>query len=407
MMRFRRFLELGALVGALSLTACNTETVTTPTPAPAPTPTAVTTVSELRDNMRVLWMQHIVWTRVFLIDSLAGLPDTDAAEARLLQNQLDIGNAIKPFYGEDAGNQLAALLYDHITGVAAVVAAAKAGDMAAFARANAAWYANADQIAQFLANANPSFSETDLENLMHDHLALTFGEAQARLDKDYNADIAAFDSVEMHILMMADSLTMGIATQFPDLVSTANQASVADESVHAEMRRLWEEHVAWTRFFLIADVAGLEDAPQTTARLLQNQVDIGNAIKPYYGAAAGNQLSSLLEVHITDAVTLVNAARAGDQEGAMRASVAWYANADDIASFLASANPNWSVGELMRLMDLPLRQTTQEATDRLKMNWVADIADHDAVETHILHMADVLSGGISAQFPGGLPVIPM
>jgi len=333
---------------------------------------------------------------VLLIDEIAGLPDADAAEARLLQNQIDLGNAIKPFYGEDAGNQLAALLRDHIAGVAAVVTAAKAEDTTAFARANAAWYANADQIAQFFASANPLFSDTDFENMMNDHLARTFDQARARLDKDYNADIAAFDGAEMQILMMADSLSTGIAAQFPDLVSTENQPALPDETLHVEMRRLWEEHIAWTRFFLIVDVADLDDTPQTTARLLQNQVDIGNAIKPFYGAASGGELSALLKAHILGAATLVNAGKAGDKAGAMRASVAWYANADDIASFLASANPNWSHDQLISLMDLHLQQTAQEATDRLEMNWAADVADYDAVETHILHMSDALSGGISA-----------
>ena len=57
------------------------------------------------------------------------------------------------------------------------------------------------------------------------------------------------------------------------------------------MRKLWEDHVTWTRLAVISLVAGTPDTEATVARLLQNQTDIGNAIKPFYGAAAGNALT--------------------------------------------------------------------------------------------------------------------
>src|SRR5688500_16927621 len=114
-------------------------------------------LSELtfRNDMRKLWEDHITWTRQFIVSSLADIPDASFAAARLLQNQTDIGNAIKPFYGDAAGDQLTALLRDHILIAAEIVSAAKAGDTAAFNDAVARWYANADAIAAFLNTANP------------------------------------------------------------------------------------------------------------------------------------------------------------------------------------------------------------------------------------------------------------
>ena len=50
----------------------------------------------LRTDMRKLWEDHITWTRMVIVDFAAGLPDLKAAELRLLRNQVDIGNAIKP-----------------------------------------------------------------------------------------------------------------------------------------------------------------------------------------------------------------------------------------------------------------------------------------------------------------------
>lgn len=94
--------------------------------------------------MRKLWEDHITWTRVFIISAAGDLPDKDAATQRLLQNQVDTGNAIKPCYGDAAGEKLAALLKEHITTAAEVVAAAKANDTAKMQDANRLWFANAD-----------------------------------------------------------------------------------------------------------------------------------------------------------------------------------------------------------------------------------------------------------------------
>jgi hypothetical protein len=349
--------------------------------------------------MRSLWVDHVLWTRVFLIDATDGLTDTPQTTQRLLKNQVDIGNAIKPFYGDAAGDMLASLLHDHITGAAALVTAAKAGDAAGVAKAKADWYANADQIVTFLSGANPNWPAADLKTHMYTHLDQTLTEATARLKTDWSADIAAYDAVVAHILVMADVLAAGISAQFPDKVSVDATMTQGNGDLHRAMRSLWEDHVAWTRFYLIDAIAAQGDTPQTTARLLQNQVDIGNAIKPFYGNAAGDMLASLLHDHITGAAALVTAARAGDAPGVAKAKTDWYANADQIAMFLASANPNWPVADLQLHMHQHLDETLVEATARLTSDWVGDIAAYDAVNAHILVMADVLSDGIQKQKP--------
>src|SRR5919201_2650344 len=119
------------------------------------------------DDMRKLWEDHITWTRLAIVSFAAGLPDLQATEARLLANQADIGNAIKPFYGRAAGNRLTALLRQHILGAVALLQAAKSGDKAEITKASAAWYANGRQIADFLHAANPrSWSRTAMRSTM-------------------------------------------------------------------------------------------------------------------------------------------------------------------------------------------------------------------------------------------------
>src|ERR1051325_7034472 len=64
--------------------------------------------------MRKLWEDHITYTRNYIISTLADLPDGEAVAKRLLKNQDDIGDAIKPYYGDEPGKKVAALLRDHI-----------------------------------------------------------------------------------------------------------------------------------------------------------------------------------------------------------------------------------------------------------------------------------------------------
>jgi hypothetical protein len=170
----------------------------------------------LHDGMRKLWEDHITWTRLAIISFAADLPDFDQTAGRLIQNQDDIGDAIKPFYGQRAGERLTALLKEHITGAVDLLKAAKAGDNAKFAQAKDAWYRNGDQIAGFLNEANPKhWRAGKIRALMRGHLDQTLEEAAARLKGDFAADIRAYDEIHRHILVMADTLSEGIVKQFP------------------------------------------------------------------------------------------------------------------------------------------------------------------------------------------------
>ena len=199
----------------------------------------------------------------------------------------------------------------------------------------------------------------------------------------------------MHTLRR--SLTAGLCLSLT-IASTAAAQSRAE--FHDAMRKLWTDHVTWTRLFIVSAAGGLPDKDATTQRLMRNQDDIGNAVAEYYGREAGSKLTALLKSHIAIAGDLVSAAKAGNKQATDSLNKAWRANAEEIADFLHSANPkHWPEATLRQAMYTHLDQTLAEATDRLKGNYAADIRDYDAVVTHILGMADVLSDGIIAQFP--------
>jgi uncharacterized membrane protein YphA (DoxX/SURF4 family) len=170
---------------------------------------------ELRTAMRQLWEEHIVYTRNFIISALADLGDTDKVAERLLRNQDDIGNAIKPFYGDEARKKLAALLRDHILIAADIVKAAKTGNNDGVANGEKRWHANGDEISAFLSAANPNWPKADLTDMLYKHLDFTTTEVVSRIKKDWPADIEAYDKGHAHMLMFADALTNGIVKQFP------------------------------------------------------------------------------------------------------------------------------------------------------------------------------------------------
>ena len=171
-------------------------------------------------------------------------------------------------------------------------------------------------------------------------------------------------------------------------------------ALHDGMRRLWEDHVTWTRLAIISLTTSSPDTEATVGRLLQNQSDIGNAVKPFYGRKAGNELTSQLRKHILIAAEVIAAAKAGDSAKLADAQARWTKNADDIAALLASVNPRyWKLGAMKAELHMHLKLTTDEAVARLQGNWNADVAAYDKVHTHMLHLSDVLSDGLIKQFP--------
>ena len=170
----------------------------------------------LRRTQEKLWIDHVFWTKNFITSDLASLPDKDVVLERLLKNQDDIGNSIKPYYGNEAGNKLSQLLREHISLAGQVLEAAKNNNTTDFDKYNKLWYENADDIAKFLSDANPNWSNKELKNMLYKHLDLIKQQVTARLNKDWSADIKAHDEGENHMIDFSQIIANGIIKQFPD-----------------------------------------------------------------------------------------------------------------------------------------------------------------------------------------------
>ena len=360
----------------------------------------------LQHALHRLWTDHGFWTREYVVAAIAGGPDAAAAADRLLKNQEEIGNALVPLYGADAGAGLTNLLKQHIMIAVDLVAAAIAGDQERFAAEDRKWDRNAVDIAEFLGGANPNWDKRDLHDLTAQHLELTRKEVVARLTGEWARDVTAFDDIMTELLTLADTLSAGIIKQFPDrygsspAAATGNASDTAAWNLRVALDRLWADHAMWTRNYIVAGLAGAEDTEAAAQRLLKNQDDIGNAIVPFYGADAGAGLTQLLKQHILIAADMV--AMAHGQEFGQRfeeLEASWNENAAHIAGYLNALNPYWPVSDVQDLLAQHLTLTLREVQARYEQDWETDVAIFDDILTEILTMSGALAGGLIRQFP--------
>lgn len=164
---------------------------------------------------RLLWSEHVNWTRMTITSIVFGLPDLPFVQERLLRNATDLGNCLRPFYGDRIGDRYAELIKEHLVLAAELVTAAVKGDTETAAEKEREWYRNADDIAKFLSTINPYLETEEVRAMFYTHLALTKYEAVCMIQKKYKEDIEVFDKIVEEALEMSDMIAYAIVEQFP------------------------------------------------------------------------------------------------------------------------------------------------------------------------------------------------
>jgi hypothetical protein len=168
---------------------------------------------ELNNEFRLLWEQHVYWTRIVIMGIAFNLPDLDCSSSRLLRNAPDFAEVFCRYYGRKNANEFGGLIRDHLIIAANLVNAAKIGNIEEASRQECKWYENADDIVCFLNHINPYWSVKKMKAMWYEHLGLTKDEAAAILTNRYCDSVEIFDQIEQEALMMADCFTEGILQQ--------------------------------------------------------------------------------------------------------------------------------------------------------------------------------------------------
>lgn len=228
----------------------------------------------------------------------------------------------------------------------------------------------------------------------------------------WTLSVAAILALLLFALGSSNAGTASSHTAVPASTATPQQSTMAGHASHpshakklratdvrATMRTLWAQHMNWTYATVVAFADDSKGLDATVTRLLKNQTDIGNAVRPFYGTKAANKLTALLKEHITGAVPVLSAAKAGNQKDLKTALRAWHVNARQIADFLAGANPHWKKPAMRKMMKGHIDQTVAYAGSVLTGRWATAITAYDRADTHMAHMADMLTAGLVKQFP--------
>lgn len=186
---------------------------TTATPAAAVPAKVAATRAALRD----LWIGHIFWVRNVVVARYDGnAAAAKAAEAQVVANAKSIAAAVEPFYGQAASDKLFGLLAGHWGAISEHIDATKQDSKAGQDAATRKLLANANEIADFLAGANPNWPVGTLRGLLSAHGAHHLQQDQQLHDGQYDAEARTWAAMSAHMYVIADALADGLAAQFPD-----------------------------------------------------------------------------------------------------------------------------------------------------------------------------------------------
>lgn len=179
----------------------------------------------------------------------------------------------------------------------------------------------------------------------------------------------------------------------------STQKTKQEVELKTTMRKLWEDHIYWTRNVIFCIVDELPGKHQAKERLLENQSHLGNVMAIFYGDAAGSKYTALLKEHINLSTDVIYAGKSNNINDFKAANAKWKANAGEISIFLNGINPNWELNHTKLMMQEHLNLTIKEVTHRANKNYANDVLMFDKIHLEILVMADMFTDGIVKHFP--------
>lgn len=167
-------------------------------------------ILRLNEDMRLAWLNHVYWTRMYLMSAVADNADQQAVEERLLETADEITDVFARYLPIATTRQLRNLLTEHIEIAGQIIQALKAKNMSDYDALVQEWYRNANQMAALFASHNPYFESRETRNMLLNHLDLTREEIEHQVNGEYEQSIDVFRDVEQQALAMADYFARGL-----------------------------------------------------------------------------------------------------------------------------------------------------------------------------------------------------
>lgn len=164
---------------------------------------------DLRQRMRMAWLNHITLVKFYLISFFENLSSQNAWKDAVYKNAEEILAIFAQYYPASAMQRFRKLFMEHLRLTDEVAAGLKA-DPAFSGAAMENWYINAEEIASFLSRQTPAYNETELRKMFYDHLDMERQQMEAYLDGDYETDIEIYLRSQQNMIELADFLTSGL-----------------------------------------------------------------------------------------------------------------------------------------------------------------------------------------------------
>ena len=160
-------------------------------------------ILRLNEDMRLAWLNHVYWTRMYLMSAVADNADQQAVEERLLETADEITDVFARYLPIATTRQLRNLLTEHIEIAGQIIQALKAKNMSDYDALVKEWYRNANQMAALFANYNPYFESRETRNMLLNHLDLTREEIEEAYEKNTGVLIAEYFKDKDYVAMPA------------------------------------------------------------------------------------------------------------------------------------------------------------------------------------------------------------
>jgi hypothetical protein len=350
-------------------------------------------------ELRVLLGRLLGEHSFLLLDAMrAQTTQDEAAEAvtaALDENSQALTGAIASVYGEDAGGQFGALWDEHIRLLLAYADATRAGDDARRQTAEQGLEAYTHDLGEALASLNPALTAHEETEALELHIE----QVRAFADGDFTGAYAAHRAAFQHMFELGDHLALEIARQFPDRFSGGAVAFSPRADLRLALDRLLAEHLVLAAQAMRAGVTESGDFDAAAASLGQNTDELSGAIAGIYGAGAGDQFKDVWEQHIEAYVGFVQALGSGDADARSASLTALHAYHDQIAGFLADANPELEQAAVADLIRRHVQALITQAEATASEDTARAIAATRDGYDGTFEVGAALADAIAAQFP--------